>query len=103
MSVRAADSCSTRITSIAMLSGVFTIPVPVQVGQSRKMLFRNDGLIRCRVISMSPNGLVRRIFVRARSRFIASWRAFSTPRRYFSFRMSMKSLTITPPRSRSRS
>ena len=62
-----------------------------------------DGRIRCLVISTSPKGLVRRIFVRARSRFIASWSAFSTLRRYFSFRMSMKSLTITPPRSRSRS
>jgi len=102
-SSRIAARCRTRITSIAMLSGVLTVPVPLQVGQSWKMLFRSEGRIRCRVISTRPKGLVRRIFVRARSRFIASWSDFSTLRRYFSFRMSMKSLTITPPRSRSRS
>ena len=41
--------------------------------------------------------------MRARSRWMASRRAFSTPRRWRSSRMSMKSLTITPPRSRRRS
>ena len=52
---------------------------------------------------MRPKGLVRRIFVRARSRFTASRSVRSTPRRCRSLRMSMKSLTTTPPRSRSRS
>ena len=59
--------------------------------------------MRCRVISMSPNCEMRRIFVRARSRRSASRSASSTLRRCVSLRMSMKSLTITPPRSRSRS
>src|SRR5437867_1494832 len=59
--------------------------------------------MRCRVISMSPNCEIFKIFVRARSRLTASRIAFSTPRRCFSSRMSMKSLTITPPRSRRRS
>ena len=59
--------------------------------------------MRWRVISIRPKGLVRRILVRARSRFTASRSARSTPRRCFSLRMSMKSLTITPPRSRRRS
>src|ERR671927_143224 len=67
------------------------------------MLRFSDGRMRCRVISMMPNGEIFRILVRARSRLTASRMAFSTPRRCFSSRMSMKSLTMMPPRSRRRS
>ena len=72
-------------------------------GHSLYTLRLRLGRIRCRVISIRPNGLVRRIFVRARSRFTASRSVRSTLRRCRSLRMSMKSLTTTPPRSRSRS
>ena len=56
------------MTSIAMLSAVFTRPVPPQQGQSSYTLRLRLGRMRCRVISIRPNGLMRRIFVRARSR-----------------------------------
>jgi hypothetical protein len=52
---------------------------------------------------MMPNVDIFSTFVRARSRFKASRNARSTARWCFSSRMSMKSVTISPPRSRSRS
>ena len=81
---RWAASCSSRMTSIDMLSLVFTNPVPRQCGQSGKMLRFETGRMRCRVISMMPNCEMRRILVRARSRRTASRSASSTLRRCFS-------------------
>jgi hypothetical protein len=51
---------------------------------------------------MMPKGEKRATLMRARSRRSASLKVFSSALRCFSLRMSMKSTTTTPPRSRRR-
>ncbi|MNT37749.1 hypothetical protein D3C72_1739040 [compost metagenome] len=62
----------------------------------------NAGLRRWRLISIRPNLLMVPNCTRARSWRSASRRRFSTSRRFFDSSMSMKSITIRPPRSRRR-
>ena len=59
--------------------------------------------MRWRVSSRQPNGPMRPRRMRARSRFSASRRACSTCCMCEDSRRSMKSITMTPPRSRMRS
>ena len=67
-SLRWAASWIIRITSMLMLSGVFTSPVPRQWAHSWYAVRLSDVCTRCRVISITPNALVFRILVRDRSR-----------------------------------
>ena len=101
---RCAASCSMRITSMLMLSqrldlagaaAVRAILVDAALQRRPDALPRHldDAELR------DPQDLGPGPVALARRRACA----FSTPRRCFSSRMSMKSLTMTPPRSRSRS
>ena len=58
---------------------------------------------RWRLISISPNEEMRPTWMRARSFLSASFIAFSTFRTFDPWSMSMKSITISPAMSRSRS
>ena len=62
----------------------------------------SEGRRRWRDISMRPNREIRPSWMRARSERTASRRRSSTPCWFFLDSMSMKSMTIRPPRSRIR-
>ena len=79
-----------------------TCPVPSQRGQTRLEDSPSEGRSRWRDISSSPKREIRPTCTRARSTLSASIRRNSTSRRLRSGDMSMKSMTIRPPRSRSR-
>src|SRR5467141_1090608 len=84
-------------------SGRNTRPVPLQVGHSAVMDCHSDGRTRCRVISMSPSSETANALVRARSRLKWVRSSCSTFSRLPRDSMSMKSTTMMPPMSRSRS
>ncbi len=96
---RFSDRSSRRTT----VSGWNTRPVPVQVGQLIVWLWNSDGRTRCRVISTSPRSETANARVRARSRARCVRSSWSTLSRLDRVSMSMKSTTMMPPMSRSRS
>ncbi len=77
-------------------------PAPPQRGQGMDAPSDRAGFKRWRLISMRPNLLMVPNCTRARSWRSASRKRFSTSRRFFDSSMSMKSITIRPPRSRRR-
>ena len=102
MSFIASSSMIRRIDS-ARDSGPRTLPRPLQVGHVLRLDSPSDGRSRWRDISSSPNREIRPIRTRARSCSSASRSRFSTSRWFRAGVMSMKSMTISPPASRSRS
>src|SRR2546425_366883 len=84
-------------------SGRNTRPVPVHVGHSAVIDCHSEGRTRWRVISMSPSSETANALVRARSRPRCVRSSWSTLSRLPRVSMSMKSTTMIPPMSRSRS
>ena len=99
----APSSSMSRSTWIAALSVPRTWPVPPQCGQVTKLVSASDGRSRWRLISIRPKWLMWPTWMRARSFFSASFRRRSTVALFLRLSMSMKSMTISPARSRSRS
>ena len=64
---------------------------------------RGPSVTFCRVISTRPSGEISTTYVFVRSRSSSVRSASSTVSRFFGFDMSMKSMTMIPPMSRSRS
>jgi len=64
---------------------------------------RGPSVTFCRVISTRPSGEISTTYVFVRSRSSSDRSASSTVCRFFGFDMSMKSMTMMPPMSRSRS
>src|SRR5262245_2280327 len=98
----AAAAWTSRRIWMAAVSAVRTAPEPPQARQGAYIAVFRPGPSRCRVISISPKGPIRPIRTRARSSRRASRSARSTSRRWRACIMSMKSITICPPRSRRR-
>ncbi len=67
------------------------------------MISRGPSVTFCRVISTRPSGEISTTYVFVRSRSSSVRSASSTVARFFGFAMSMKSMTMIPPMSRSRS
>ena len=86
----------------AELSVSRTWPEPPQRGQGIEAPSDNAGRRRWRLISIKPNLLMVPNCTRARSWRRASRKRFSTSRRLRLSSMSMKSMTISPPKSRKR-
>ena len=86
----------------AELSVSRTWPEPPQRGQGMEAPSLKAGRKRWRLISIKPNLLMVPNCTRARSWRNASRKRFSTSRRFFDSSMSMKSMTIKPPKSRKR-
>src|SRR6267378_868571 len=84
-------------------SGRKTRPVPLQVGHSAVIDCHNDGRTRWRVISIRPSSETAKALVRARSRPRWVRSSCNTFSRLPRDSMSMKSTTMIPPMSRSRS
>ena len=78
-------------------------PVPPQSTQRSMLASARLGRSRWRESSINPKGLIRPMRMRARSIRIASLSLRSTARWLRFSSMSMKSMTISPARSRSRS
>ena len=79
------------------------MPSPPHVGHLRVRISRGPSVTFCRVISTSPSGEISTTYVFVRSRSSSVRSASSTDARFFGFAMSMKSITMMPPMSRSRS
>ena len=88
---------------MAIVSSDFTTPSPPQVGQCLVMISRTPSVTFWRVISTSPSGEISttKVFVRSSSSALRS--VLSTASRLRARAMSMKSMTMIPPMSRSRS
>ena len=77
-------------------------PVPLQRGQVMWVPSLSAGRSRWRDSSIRPKREILPVCTRARSRLSASFRHCSTSRWLRLLSMSMKSMTMRPPRSRSR-
>ncbi|MCY1539647.1 hypothetical protein D9M68_752440 [compost metagenome] len=98
-----ASSCSRRSTCSALDSASRITPVPLQRGQVMCEPSFRAGRRRWRDSSIRPKRDILPIWTRARSKWRASRRRCSTARWFLLSSMSMKSMTIKPPRSRRRS
>ena len=78
------------------------VPKPLQRGHSRRLVSLKVGFMRCRESSKSPNWEILPIWILARSIFMASLSCLSTSKMCFLSSMSIKSMTIRPPKSRKR-
>ncbi len=87
----------------AMLSSERISPVPWQAGQGCVVASIMPGRRRWRLISISPKPEIRPTWMRARSVLSLSFIRFSTAALFLRSSMSMKSITISPARSRRRS
>ena len=92
-----------RSNSIAIVSSERITPSPWQVGHSRVMISRSPSVTFWRVISTRPSREISAVNVFVRSSSSASRSVFSTASRLRARAMSMKSMTMMPPMSRSRS
>ena len=92
-----------RSNSIAIVSSDLITPSPSHVGHGRVMISRTPSVTFWRVISTRPSGEISttNVFVRSSSSALRS--VFSTASRLRARAMSMKSMTMIPPMSRSRS
>ena len=97
-----ATRASVRSSRRTTTSGRNTRPVPPQDGQSSAMVSHRDGRTRWRVISIRPSCDTWKARVRARSRPRWLRSSCSTLSRFRCDSMSMKSITMIPPKSRSR-
>ena len=79
------------------------IPRPVHIGQFSLSDSTRPSLMRLRVISTRPSSEMSKTCVRVLSRASASRKALMTSSRFALISMSMKSMTMMPPMSRSRS
>ena len=79
------------------------MPSPPHVGHLRVMISRGPSVTFWRVISTRPSGEISTTYVFVRSRSSSVRSASSTVARFFGLAMSMKSMTMIPPMSRSRS
>ena len=79
------------------------IPRPSQVVQMVENASTSPSEIRLRVISTRPSSEISKTWVRVLSRARASLNFRVTSSRFFLISMSMKSMTMIPPMSRSRS
>src|SRR5947208_2867419 len=79
------------------------MPSPPHVGHFMVMTSRGPSVTFWRVISTSPSGEISTTYVFVRSRSSSVRNASSTVARFLGLAMSMKSMTIIPPMSRSRS
>ena len=79
------------------------MPSPSQVGHFFVRISRGPSVTFWRVISTRPSGEISTTYVFVRSRSSSVRSASSTVARFFGFAMSMKSMTMIPPMSRSRS
>ena len=79
------------------------MPSPPQVGHFFVISSRGPSVTFWRVISTRPSGEISTTYVFVRSRSSSVRNASSTVARFFGFAMSMKSMTMIPPMSRSRS
>ena len=86
----------------ALDSTVRLRPTPSQWRQTVVEASSSERRRRWRLISMRPNWLILPHCTRARSEASASFMRFSTARLFLLSSMSMKSITISPARSRSR-
>ena len=88
---------------MAIVSSDFTTPSPSHTGQVLVMISRTPSVTFWRVISTSPSGEISttKVFVRSSSSDLRS--VLSTVSRLRARAMSMKSMTMMPPMSRSRS
>ena len=88
---------------MAIVSSERMTPSPSQVGQGREMISRTPSVTFWRVISTRPSLEISavNVFVRSSSREVRS--TFMTASRLRARAMSMKSMTMMPPMSRSRS
>ena len=102
-SVGAASSRIRRSNSIAIVSSDLITPSPSQVGHGRVMISRTPSVTFWRVISTNPSGEISttKVFVRSSSSALRS--VLRTASRLRARSMSMKSITMIPPMSRSRS
>ena len=94
---------SRRSASTAIVCSERTTPSPPHVGQVRVRISRTPAVTFWRVISTSPSGEISTRYVFVRSFSSSAWSTFSTSARFFADAMSMKSMTMMPPMSRSRS
>ena len=87
---------------MAIVSSDFTTPSPSQVGHVLVMISRAPSVTFWRVISTRPSGEISttNVFVRSSSSALRS--VLSTASRLRARAMSMKSMTMMPPMSRSR-
>ena len=92
-----------RPNSIAIVSSDFTTPSPLHTGHGLVMISRTPSVTFWRVISTRPSGEISTTKVFVRSSSSALRRTFSTASRLRERAMSMKSMTMMPPMSRSRS
>ena len=92
-----------RANSIAIVSSDFTTPSPEHTGHGLVMISRTPSVTFWRVISTRPSGEISTTNVFVRSSSSALRRTFSTASRLRERAMSMKSMTMMPPMSRSRS
>ena len=99
----AASSSTTRSICSAAVSTERTRPVPSQCGQTDVIDSLKLRRSLCRDISRRPKWLIDPIWMRARSLRMASFMRRSTACWFRFSSMSMKSTTISPERSRSRS
>ncbi|OPY08676.1 MAG: hypothetical protein A4E67_00930 [Syntrophaceae bacterium PtaB.Bin038] len=77
------------------------MPAPLQCGQVTWLISWMLDFLRWRDSSIIPNLEMREIWVRARSRLRAFLKVFSISAMCLRSFMSMKSMTMSPPRSRS--
>ncbi len=97
-SLRSLRSASTPIVSIES-----TRPSPPHVGQIEVSSSRTPSVTFWRVISTRPSGEISTRYVFVRSFPSSACSTDSTSARFLAFSMSMKSMTMMPPMSRSRS
>ena len=100
-SLRASSPIS-RNTASESDSTLRMSPKPSQRGQTRWVDSPSDGRRRWRDISSRPKREILPIWMRARSILTESRSRSSTARWFFADSISMKSMTIRPPRSRIR-
>ena len=88
---------------MAIVSSDLITPSPSQVGHGRVMISRTPSVTFWRVISTRPSGEISAVYVLVRSSSSALRSVLSTASRLRARAMSMKSMTMMPPMSRSRS
>ncbi len=97
----AASARSRRSASTAAEVSESRTPSPPQVVHLRVRISRGPSVTFWRVISTRPSGEISTTYVFVRSRSSSFFSASSTAARFFGFAMSMKSMTMIPPMSRS--
>ncbi len=77
-----------------------TNPVPSQISHGVKTPSLTGGEMRCLDISSKPNFDILAMLTRALSDLHPSFTSFSTAALFFFWNISIKSITINPPKSR---